>query len=415
MRKKRNYLSLFFQETRNFSLESILEDGKDVLITDGLLLADLPPLELVRDLLKVGVVAPIPTEGGCNPEALEELLALLDGLLRHVHSAMDAEDALSEPLELLSTEVFDVSEKAGHDDGEGHAMIETVEDCELVANVVSRPTLSDPTPDKVVEGHCGAPEVFSTGLVVGVLTLEGAGGAVDDGTHDGLALLVLDHAHPVVAEVLLAHMHEGISEPVGDLLLGEGVGGLGVEDAEHGVLVVEPALEVLGTPRDHGAHVHLRACRGESHHRPEGAEDVRLVLGVHLGRPELEEVVGVLGVLPVGSRGDVLGGIEHRAAANSEEEVGILLLDKSDGFHAGLVVGVGLDPAELSDTAVLDLGHHLVVDAIALDGAPAVDDHDVFIILGELTELLDGALAEDDLGGVAESEVFHDSKRGALQ
>lgn len=70
-------------------------------------------------------------------------------------------------------------------------------------------------------------------------------GTANNGTYDGLTLLVLHHAYPVATEVLLADANKEVRETFGELIPEEGICGLRVEGTEHRVLVVEATLEVL--------------------------------------------------------------------------------------------------------------------------------------------------------------------------
>lgn len=164
---------------------------------------------------------------------------------------------------------------------------------------------------------------------------------------------------------------------------------------------------MLGTPRDNAVPVHLSAGRRQCEHAPEGAERLGLVGEIVCGRPQLEEIEGLGRVLPIGGRCDVLGAINNGPATNSEHEVGLLLVGEGNGLHAGVVVGIGLNAAKLANNTVLDLGHHLVVDAVTLDGTPAVDKHDALVVLGEIPKLGDGAFAENGVGGNTVGEVDH--------
>ena len=111
----------------------------------------------------------------------------------------------------------------------------------------------------------------------------------------------------------------------------------------------------------------------------------------------------------VGGASDELGTIGDGATTDGEEEgvVGTHLLDDGDGLHQSIVIGVGLNSAELSDLISLEGLHDLVVDAVLLDGTASVGDEDLLVLRDVLGELGDLALTEDDTGGVDEIESVH--------
>ena len=73
-------------------------------------------------------------------------------------------------------------------------------------------------------------------------------------------------------------------------------------------------------------------------------------------------------------------------------------------FHRG----VGHDAGVLKDLLAggLQHGHHLVIDAVLFDGAPAIDQLDPGAVVGQLPgQGVHGAGAEAEGGGVAVGEV----------
>ena len=92
-------------------------------------------------------------------------------------------------------------------------------------------------------------------------------GTVNNGTYDGLTLLVLYHAYPVATEVLLADANKEAHGALDELIPEEGICGLRFEGTKHRILVVEATLEVLGG-QEGIKHIFItepkggRRCRG---------------------------------------------------------------------------------------------------------------------------------------------------------
>ena len=106
---------------------------------------------------------------------------------------------------------------------------------------------------------------------------------------------------------------------------------------------------------------------------------------------------------------DELGGIDHRATADGEEEDVLWsdLLHNLNGLHAGIEIGVGLDSTKLVDFIAFKSLHDLVVDSILHDGAASVDDKDLLILGNVLGELRNLIFTKNDAGRIGKVKVLH--------
>ena len=214
--------------------ERLGENFLNLLLTDELLCADLPATELCSDFLDVTCIAVVARKSGSNAEALEELLDVIDAflcqLLVTLIIARDVEHLVAHASKLLLALREEEGEQARMDDGQSHTMVEAVEGCQFMTDLVGCPALAHTTRNDTVQSHGSRPEVIATGLVVGLFRLEGRGSHIDDGAQKALRLFVLDTAHVPVAGVLLHDMNECIRKAVGNLLAREGEGRLRVQD-----------------------------------------------------------------------------------------------------------------------------------------------------------------------------------------
>lgn len=160
-------------------------------------------------------------------------------------------------------------------------------------------------------------------------------------------------------------------------------------------------LLVLGHVRDDRELVHLRPRGREGEHRVDGQGLVCLGAVKH-------QVPGVTVV--EGTRGDDLCRVYGGAAADGQHHLQAALPAEVDATAHGLDSWVGLHAGQLRHLHA-GLGKDaqgLVVDAVALDGAAAVDQQRLGARLRKLTQVADGTLAKVDAGGNVVGEVVHD-------
>ena len=256
--------------------------------------------------------------------------------------------------------------------------------------------------DQGVQGPGGDPHDVAAGLVV-LGVLHGDPAAVDQGAHEALHEVV-GGGVVLPGEVLLGDVVHDVIDPRHHLIVGEGIGVLRVQDGELGedLLAKHMAdLQLGGVVGDDRAAVHLRPRTHHGEHAPHGDELVVRVL-----HPQVVLFPGVL--IAPGGDGDRLGIVAAGAAAHRQQQVHVVL----PGDLAALVElfhrGVGHDAGVLEDLLAggLQDGHHLVIDAVFLDGPAAVDQLDLGPVVGQLPRQgVHGVGAEVEFGGVAVGEV----------
>jgi hypothetical protein len=68
-----------------------------------------------------------------------------------------------------------------------------------------------------------------------------------------------------------------------------------------------------------------------------------------------------------------LGGVDDRAAADGQDEIDLVFPGKADGLQTGFVFRVGFDATEFEYLLSGQRGRDLIVDAVGLDRALAID------------------------------------------
>lgn len=110
---------------------------------------------------------------------------------------------------------------------------------------------------------------------------------------------------------------------------------------------------------------------------------------------------------------DRLGIVAHRASAHRQQQVSLVRPSDPNALIQFGQGGVWHDSGDLRHlfSLLVQNGPHGVIDTVALDGAPAVDeDHPVPIFGQLLVEPLQRLLSKVQLGGVAVSKISqHDS------
>ena len=256
--------------------------------------------------------------------------------------------------------------------------------------------------DEGVERPCRRPHDVAARLVVfGVLDRDA--GAVDEGAQQPFRDVVR-RVVVLAREILLQDVGHDVIKARLHLIFGERIGELGVEHREFGEHFLAehvPDLELFRVVGDDGASVHLAARAHHGQHAPHGDELAGRLL-------ETDEIF-LPGVLAAIRRdGHRLRVVAHRAAAHGKDEIRLARTRALASLVQLLHGGVGHDARVLGDVlaALAEDGGHLVVDAVALDGAAAVDQHHVLAVLSELAlEPVQCVLSEIEFGGVAISEI----------
>ena len=205
--------------------------------------------------------------------------------------------------------------------------------------------------------------------------------------------------------MLLADVAENVVDARDHLIAGQGerVDGVEHREAGHDAFIGEhmPDLELLRRVGDDGARVHLAA---RADHRQNAADGNDLAVG--LLETEIVFLPRVFGAMD--GDGERLRIVAHRTAAHGKEQVCLVRAGNFHAFAQLVVSGVGHDARDLRDvlSALFEDSGDRVIDAVLLDGAAAVDEHDVLAVFGKfLLQVLDGAFAEIELGRIAVGKV----------
>jgi len=102
--------------------------------------------------------------------------------------------------------------------------------------------------------------------------------------------------------------------------------------------------------------------------------------------------------------GNVLGAVRHRAAADAEDEIDFPPFCEVDRNGQGFQRRVGFDAGEFDHRAPGQRGRHLVVNAIALDRAAAVEQQHPGVGRNQAVQLGEDVGAENDLGRIVIAE-----------
>ncbi len=74
-----------------------------------------------------------------------------------------------------------------------------------------------------------------------------------------------------------------------------------------------------------------------------------------------------------GCQGDKFGAVNHRAATNCQQEGDAFFAHDLDGFHQGIVIGIGFNAAKFKHSVAFEGLFDLVIDTIFLDRPTAVE------------------------------------------
>src|SRR3990167_5909000 len=112
-------------------------------------------------------------------------------------------------------------------------------------------------------------------------------------------------------------------------------------------------------------------------------------------------------------RGNELAAVDHRAAADGQDEIAVVAPGLRHGPQQGVELRIGFDAGEAADgearQCLLDLGP----DAVLEDAAATVGDQHAAAGGNFLAELGDLAFAEMDLGRIMKTEITHGRLRQA--
>jgi hypothetical protein len=125
---------------------------------------------------------------------------------------------------------------------------------------------------------------------------------------------------------------------------------------------------------------------------------------LHLGAPG-EDVPGVADEGYGG--GDEFRAVDHRAAADGEQEIDLLATREVHGLHQRLVGRVRFDAGKLEQREALERRGHFVERAGADHAAAPVGDQNAGAGGNLAGNIGDTPLAEEDARRIVESEVLH--------
>jgi len=255
------------------------------------------------------------------------------------------------------------------------------------------------TVNQPVERPCGRPHDVGARLIV-LWILLGLARTDDERAHQSLGNVVAGVV-VVAGEVLLQDVRHDVVDARHHLIFGYGISELGVEDGEVGIAEVVEELLLLAVGRDDRPAVHLRAGARHGEHDADGNPTAvaRMML--------LEIILPHILLLPC-RRSHSLGIVARGTAAHGENHIHVLPACELSTLQHLLDVGVRHHAAFLDDrlAGVVQHLHHLVVDAIALDGATTVGEHHLrTVVLQFLGQAVESLLAKMNPRGILISEV----------
>ena len=154
---------------------------------------------------------------------------------------------------------------------------------------------------------------------------------------------------------------------------------------------------------NHRTGIHLRACACHRQYATHGQQS--LVLSrVLLLQPELVPVVAFV----IDGCRHRLRVVAHAAATEGENQVHLVLAGNFHTLAQFLQRGVGHHARVLDDglASLLEDGHHLVVDAVALHTAAAViQQHHWAVALQFVLEVVQGLITKIQFGGIVIRKV----------
>ena len=201
-------------------------------------------------------------------------------------------------------------------------------------------------------------------------------------------------------------MHHHVRDAGGRLVRRQGEGAAGIHDGELGAgdVVGIADLDVAVLVGDDARFAHLAAGGRDGQHARDGQAD----LGLGLAGVEVPDFAVVRHAI-----GDGLGGVDHAAAADGQQEIDALLAAEGDALvHLGQA-RIGDDAAQLEDfqPAFAEQVADLVQEA-GLGGALATEvDQDLVaaVFLDQSGDLFFGMLSEHDLRRSVVVKISHGS------
>ena len=234
--------------------------------------------------------------------------------------------------------------------------------------------------DEGVECPGGGPHDVGASLVV-LWVFDGCACGDDEASHEPFGEVVAGVVVEV-GEVLLHDVAHDVEDASFHLFVGDGKSEVGVEDGEaRHEAVVEDVTDLEGVVGvgDDGAGIHFGASAGHG----EDASDGRYLL-VGVGLVPLQPVLVPEVAFAEGGCRDGFGVVAYAAAAESEDEVDVVAARDADSFAQLLECGVAHHAGVFDDglASLAEDGSDLVVDAVALDTAAAVVEHDSGSVVG---------------------------------
>jgi hypothetical protein len=202
-----------------------------------------------------------------------------------------------------------------------------------------------------------------------------------------------------------------MAEDIGGAVLsdcaGESVGKGGVEPGQHGFeeFVNENRLAAFFAMRNDRKRCDFRGGGGGGGHGGDGQGSAQLERALFAGHEGPD-----VGFALMDEGGDGLGRVQHRAAAQGQNEIGAGLFGFGGGPIDGGGFGVGFDTAEVGELQAMALqssGQRLQ-EAESLHGAAAQDDKGVAAQLGGFFgEGLELVFPKEDTGRGVDTERVH--------
>ena len=198
---------------------------------------------------------------------------------------------------------------------------------------------------------------------------------------------------------------EDIETAGNHLLFGQAQGIRGVHQGKSGVAgrIIPAGLDLLFFVGDDRAAVYFTAgaCRRDDDTQRQG-------LKIHHARSGPEIIPDIAGIHS--RHGNRLAAIDHRTAANAQNDVHLFFSGQGCPLlHFG-IGGVGADAGKLHHGFACggQNAHHLAVDSVGFDGAAAVSQQHPLATPQQAGQVFfDAPFAKIDLGGILKNEVLH--------
>ena len=296
---------------------------------------------------------------------------------------------------------FLIPQRRQHD-SQRLGVIQAVHRRQLVAEHMRRPVLWHACADQAVQRLRRRPHNIGAHVIV-LRFLQGFRAILDQGQENAFGEAVLDFAVNRVGHVLLDGMDEGVNHAVRDLARRQGIGINRIEDRELRLDVRrhKRAFVAGGFPRYDRAFVGFRTGRRQSQYRAHwnGAGNFAAIGFQNFPRIDIRVVVGCCS--------DKLGAIQHRTAADRQQESDLLFAGELHRIHQGFVRRVRLDAAKFKDIQAIQSGEDLIQDACFFDAAAAVGDQYAGFRRDLFTQLFNRAFAKQNAGWGMQVEIIH--------